>query len=61
MSNDELLHLIRSTLHLWAREEMEANPDSDVSYCQRFEKHSDQLLEEAREMCAYIVDARDHA
>jgi hypothetical protein len=61
MSGDELLHLIRSTLHLWVSEEMETNPDSDVTYSQRFEEHSDQLLEEAREMCADIVGARDHA
>jgi hypothetical protein len=50
MSEDELIGLIRETLHLWAREEMGANPDSDVSYNQRFEEHSDSLIGEIKEM-----------
>ena len=31
MSEDQLRHLVRETLRLWAREEMAANPDSDVT------------------------------
>jgi hypothetical protein len=44
MSEDELIGLIRRTLHLWVSEEMGENPDSDVSYGQRFEEHSDSFM-----------------
>ena len=57
MSEDQLLHLVRETLRLWAREEMAANPDSDVTYYQRYEEMGDQLLENLTAMLADVEAA----
>ena len=57
MSEDQLIHLIRETLRLWAREEMAANPDSDVTYYQRFEEMGDQLLENLTAMLSDVEAA----
>ena len=57
MSEDQLIHLVRETLRLWAREEMAANPDSDVTYYQRYEEMGDQLLENLTAMLADVEAA----
>ena len=57
MSEDHLIHLVRETLRLWAREEMAANPDSDVTYYQRFEEMGDQLLENLTAMLSDVEAA----
>ena len=57
MSEDQLRHLVRETLRLWAREEMAANPDSDVTYYQRFEEMGDQLLENLTAMLSDVEAA----
>ena len=60
MSEDQLIHLVRETLRLWAREEMAANPDSDVTYYQRYERYEemgDQLLENLTAMLSDVEAA----
>ena len=57
MSEDHLIHLVRETLRLWAREEMAANPDSDVTYYQRYEEMGDQLLENLTAMLSDVEAA----
>ena len=57
MSEDQLIHLVRETLRLWAREEMAANPDSDVTYYQRYEEMGDQLLENLTAMLSDVEAA----
>ena len=44
MSEDELIGLIRRTLHLWVSEEMGENPDSAISYSQRFEENFNSFM-----------------
>ena len=57
MSEDHLIHLVRETLRLWAREEMAANPDGDVTYYQRYEEMGDQLLENLTAMLSDVEAA----
>lgn len=49
MCEDELIEKIKKTLLEWALEEVEENPDSELSLYDRYYEHRDWLFEAIKE------------
>jgi|TARA_R110000868_G_scaffold255920_5_gene512615 hypothetical protein len=46
MNDQDILDLIHTAFMEWAREETDANEDSNVSFEQRFEEYKEQIAEQ---------------